>query len=404
MSDTFINDESMGIPEDLIRRRGGLYPTLLGMGEEGEAQPQAQPQPQRPMSRTEPDSGLASKVAHPDDSASESPYLRGLEAEQQRLSAPVPSPTLKQRLIQGATIAGPLIAAHLFGGKGYGAATGAAQGVESGLHQSQIRRDLLAQQRRQEQEKLADRIAREQQVEYQQRAEDERERTREAAASALEGQRETATRATLADRTKAEMEEKQREAKDRETIWQQHHAQEQTEQQEREGRQSAEFDRRQRESESRAEAREQRGEERTIARENRAAARTEQQKVEQPVEAARQYGHDYLERGYFTGPGDEALLEKFFDLAKPSSGFRMTKQQIDLLRESRSWTEGAQARIYHALHGTWFSPQQRRQIVSTMDDIANAKIASMRQSGGAVQPGTTANVEINSKDPLGILQ
>ena len=57
------------------------------------------------------------------------------------------------------------------------------------------------------------------------------------------------------------------------------------------------------------------------------------------------YANDYLTNGRFTGSGDEALQEKFFELAKPSVGFRMTQPQIDLLQNSRSWMNSAEAHI-----------------------------------------------------------
>jgi len=85
------------------------------------------------------------------------------------------------------------------------------------------------------------------------------------------------------------------------------------------------------------------------------------------------YANDYLKSRTYTGPGDEALLEKFFELAKPSSGFRMTQQQIQLLQKSRSWFEGADAQVLHAQKGYWFSDQQRKEIVDTMNALAKAK-------------------------------
>lgn len=48
------------------------------------------------------------------------------------------------------------------------------------------------------------------------------------------------------------------------------------------------------------------------------------------------FGQDYLSGGRFTGSGDEALMEGYFDLVKPSSGFRMTQQQMDMLLDRKS--------------------------------------------------------------------
>lgn len=121
-----------------------------------------------------------------------------------------------------------------------------------------------------------------------------------------------------------------------------------------------------------------------------------QDKVTEPVTAAQQYANDYLTNGVFTGPGDEALQEKFFELAKPSTGFRMTQQQMDMLNNSRSWFNTAEAKELHAKTGQWFSPDQRQQIVSTMNDLAKSKLKSSSNSGKS--SGTTSS----NSDPLAI--
>lgn len=99
-------------------------------------------------------------------------------------------------------------------------------------------------------------------------------------------------------------------------------------------------------------------------------------KGQEPIKAAEQYAEDYLQNGQFTGPGDEALQEKFFELAKPSTGFRMSQPQMQMLKDSRSWKEGTKALAYHALTGQWYTPTQREQIVSTMKELAAAKMAT----------------------------
>lgn len=109
-------------------------------------------------------------------------------------------------------------------------------------------------------------------------------------------------------------------------------------------------------------------------------------KVNEPVDAAMNYANDYLTRGTYTGSGDEALQEKFFELAKPSVGFRMTQPQIDLLQNSRSWINSAAAHLRHATTGTWFSDTQRKEIVQTMKDLGAAK----KKSGGASQPAPSS--------------
>jgi hypothetical protein len=106
-----------------------------------------------------------------------------------------------------------------------------------------------------------------------------------------------------------------------------------------------------------------------------------------PVEGAMKYASDYVANGRFTGPGDEALQEKFFELAKPSTGFRMTQPQIDMLANSRNWMNSWGAHMRHMTSGTWFSPEQRQQIVDTMTQLHDAKLATQPHSGGAPAAG-----------------
>jgi hypothetical protein len=88
------------------------------------------------------------------------------------------------------------------------------------------------------------------------------------------------------------------------------------------------------------------------------------------------WASEYLAKGKYTGPDDEALMERFFDVVKPSSGFRMSQPQIDMLTGARSWMESAEGRALHAKTGTWFAPDQRAQIVGTINSVADAKLAA----------------------------
>lgn len=99
-------------------------------------------------------------------------------------------------------------------------------------------------------------------------------------------------------------------------------------------------------------------------------------------EAAIRYGTSYLASGEYTGAGDEALLEKYFELAKPSSGFRMTQAQMELLQRGRSWVEAAKAKAGYIVGGKLFSDEQRRQIVNTMKMLQKAK-GGNAESGGS---------------------
>jgi len=76
-------------------------------------------------------------------------------------------------------------------------------------------------------------------------------------------------------------------------------------------------------------------------------------------------------------------MEKYFELAKPSTGFRMSQPQIDMLRNARSWMQSAQGKLFHATNGTWFGDKQRQEIVQTMDDLAAAKRGPENGGGGA---------------------
>lgn len=103
------------------------------------------------------------------------------------------------------------------------------------------------------------------------------------------------------------------------------------------------------------------------------------------------YAQDYLASGTYTGPGDEALMEKFFDMAKPSTGFRMSQPQIDMLMKARSWMESAQGIKQHATTGVWFPPDQRKQIVDTMAALGRAKTGG-RGGAPATPQGQTQGV------------
>ena len=127
----------------------------------------------------------------------------------------------------------------------------------------------------------------------------------------------------------------------------------------------------------------------------KATAATE--KEQGPAKVAIGYARDYAKNGKFTGPGDEALQEKFFELAKPATGFRMTQPQMQMLQDSRSWMEGAVARLRHATTGTWFSDEQRKQIIGTMEDLAAQKLGggagSVTAAITATNPQTKEKVE-----------
>ena len=91
-------------------------------------------------------------------------------------------------------------------------------------------------------------------------------------------------------------------------------------------------------------------------------------------DAAKQYADDYLKSGNFTGAGDEALMEKYFELAKPSSGFRMTQPQIEMLTRAQDIMNSVVAKGKHLFspNAPYFSNELRQQIVDTMGNIERA--------------------------------
>ena len=117
-------------------------------------------------------------------------------------------------------------------------------------------------------------------------------------------------------------------------------------------------------------------------------------------EMAINYGNDYLSNGIFTGSGDEALQEKFFELAKPKTGFRMSQPQMDMLQNSRSWMNSVEAKTRHLTRGTWFSNEQRTQIVQTMRQLAAAR-QQATGAGGTAPVTQPATLTTSAQPPAG---
>ncbi len=87
------------------------------------------------------------------------------------------------------------------------------------------------------------------------------------------------------------------------------------------------------------------------------------------------FANDYMARvtadkNAATGPQDEILQDKFFNFAKPGTGFRMTTPQITQLQNAQSMINAVRAKVGHATGGTFFSPEQRKQIVDAMKSVA----------------------------------
>jgi len=127
---------------------------------------------------------------------------------------------------------------------------------------------------------------------------------------------------------------------------------------------------------------------------------------EESAAAAKQYADDYMASGKFTGAGDEALLEKYFELAKPSSGFRMTQPQLEMLQHARDVMGSLEAKAKHMFtpEAPYFSDTQRKQIVETMSSLQKAHEEVKAGKSGS-KSGSEKNSPSKEKkaDPLGIL-
>ena len=102
-----------------------------------------------------------------------------------------------------------------------------------------------------------------------------------------------------------------------------------------------------------------------------------------PLDAAGLNIKSYVDGGVFDGPGDLALQHEFFTATQPSTGFRMTKVQQDILQNSQSWLNSLQAKAHHLATGTWFSDEQRKQIAEAAQDAIDAKKKTLTVAGSA---------------------
>jgi hypothetical protein len=130
------------------------------------------------------------------------------------------------------------------------------------------------------------------------------------------------------------------------------------------------------------------------------------EKATKPARDAMEYADLYMGQGAqnpkaFTGSGDEALMDKYFELAKPSSGFRMSGPQQSMLINARSWMGSLKGRAYHELHGTWFAPEQRQEIVNTMGNLATARGITPGEGGVKPQEPTIPAGRFRVKDKSG---
>lgn len=112
------------------------------------------------------------------------------------------------------------------------------------------------------------------------------------------------------------------------------------------------------------------------------------QKENEEMTADKDFVNGYIQRGVYTGPDDEALLERFFNATKPSTGFRMNQSQIALLTNLRSLSSKIKAGAAHLTGGTLFDDKQRKEIANTINTIIDSK---MKSSGNQVTAPSSSN-------------
>jgi len=116
-----------------------------------------------------------------------------------------------------------------------------------------------------------------------------------------------------------------------------------------------------------------------------------------PLEAASMNIKTYIDNGVFDGPGDLSLQHEFFTATQPSTGFRMTKVQQDILQNSQSWLNSFEAKAYHALTGTWFSGEQRKQIAKAAQDAIDAKEKVLQSSSAGPRANSLGDTRSKQK-------
>lgn len=112
--------------------------------------------------------------------------------------------------------------------------------------------------------------------------------------------------------------------------------------------------------------------------------------------------NSYLQGGAFTGPGDLALQHEFFTATQPSTGFRMTKVQQDILHDSQSLINKLRAAGANITGGTIYSPEQRQQIAkAALEAIAQKKKAYSQALEDSKNPQSMPKSSNTSSGPSG---
>ena len=116
------------------------------------------------------------------------------------------------------------------------------------------------------------------------------------------------------------------------------------------------------------------------------------------LQAAQAQIGDYLNNGVFDGPGDLSLQHAFFTATQPSTGFRMTKVQQDILQNSQSWLNSWEAKAHHVATGTWFSDDQRKQIAKAALDAIAEKEKALQSALGTQSSGSENVIVVSPED------
>lgn len=90
--------------------------------------------------------------------------------------------------------------------------------------------------------------------------------------------------------------------------------------------------------------------------------------------------------------GDQALIDQFFNVVKPGTGFRMTQPQRAGLQQARSLAEGLRARYQRGMTGAAFSDDQRAQIVQTMNEVVDSKKKGMMGAPATAKSAEAFNI------------
>lgn len=90
-----------------------------------------------------------------------------------------------------------------------------------------------------------------------------------------------------------------------------------------------------------------------------------------------------------TGPGDYQILMSFVEATKPSSGFRFTEAEKKMITDAVSLAGKVNADYDHYVQGTFFSPEQRQQLLDIIHNAATQASGHLKEiNEGRVHPSS----------------